>query len=73
MEKDIALGSEAGLKLSVVAGKLRIEITSDHASGKAGAFVEESADYFLDKLAALIPGVWDDAVIALAKQAIKVL
>ena len=71
MEKEIAIGPEGKAKIAVVAGKLVFTISHVHASGEVSLVVTESADYFLDELAKLIPGVWDDAVIALAKDAIK--
>jgi hypothetical protein len=71
MEKDIALGPEGNMDLKLEAGKLVIEIKHVHASGEVSLVAKEDAGYFLDKLAALIPGQIDDAVIAVIKAALK--
>jgi hypothetical protein len=71
MQKDFPLGTEGKMVLKVEAGKLVIEAIHSHKSGEVKVSISENPDYFLDLLANLIPGVWDDAVIALAKDAIK--
>jgi hypothetical protein len=73
MEKDIALGPEGVLKMKLENGQLVLEVDYVGASGTAGIRIAQNPDYFLDALAKLIPGAWDDAVIALAKDAIKKL
>jgi hypothetical protein len=71
MEKDIALGPEGQLVMKLEAGKVVISLSDVHASGSVSLSVSEDAGYFLDKLAALIPGQVDDAVIAVIKAALK--
>lgn len=71
MEKDIALGTEGQLALKLEAGMLIMEAKHVHASGEAAVVLKEDVGYFLDKIAALIPGQWDDAAFALVKQALK--
>lgn len=73
MEKDIALGPEGQLALKLEDGKLVIEVKHVHASGEVSVVAKEDAGYFMDKLAALIPGQLDDAIIALIKGALKAL
>ena len=64
------LGSEGEVKVEVKKGKFIISLVHDHGSGKASLLVEEDLAYFLDKLAAQIPGVLDDAILALVKDAV---
>lgn len=66
-----ALGSEGSYALSVQDGKLMLTVSHAHASGSVSIIVQEDAGYFLDKLAALIPGTFDDVLIGLAKDALK--
>jgi hypothetical protein len=70
-EKSVALGAEGSLNIKLENGKLVIEVKHVHASGEVVLRAVENPDYFLDKLAAAIPGSFDDAVIAIAKSAIK--
>ncbi len=67
------LGSEGVVGVKFENGKLVLELAHNHASGSVKLVVTEDPAYFLDKLAAAIPGVWDDAAIAVAKQAIAKL
>lgn len=71
MEKDIALGPEGQLVMKLEGGKVVISLSDVHASGSVSLSVSEDAGYFLDKLAALIPGTIDDALIAVIKAALK--
>jgi len=68
-----SLGSEGSVSLKVSDGKLLITLEHTHASGKLSLVAEEDASYFLDKLAAAIPGQIDDAVLAVIKGALKVV
>lgn len=65
------LSSETDLKVEIIAGDVHLSV--EHASKGVGASlgVKISTDYFLDKLAAAIPGEIDDAVIAMIKAAAK--
>jgi len=65
------LGSEGNVELKVVDGKLILEVSHIHASGKVSLLVEEDGTYFLDKLAKAIPGQVDDAIFAVIKGALK--
>lgn len=71
MDKAIAIGAEGSLDLKLEGGKLVIVGKHVHASGEIDLSISEDAGYFLDKLAALIPGQIDDAVIAIIKAALK--
>jgi hypothetical protein len=72
--KDIAegkIGSDGKYDLELVEGKLKLTVAYDAGGVEAGVSVALNPDYFLDKLAAVIPGQVDDAVIALLKAALK--
>lgn len=74
MEKKIYeknVGSEGEFELEFKEGKLRLTLGVDTKGVDAGLFVDLDPDYFLDKLAKVIPGEIDDAVIALVKGAMK--
>lgn len=73
MEKEIAFGSEGSVDFKFSAGRLVVEVKHSHASGEAMIVVSEDVSYFIDKLAAAIPGTMDDAILALIKSAIKAL
>lgn len=62
---------EVDLKVVVEKGVVKLEVKYDGAGANAGMYVELEADYFLDKLAAAIPGQIDDSVIGLIKAALK--
>lgn len=65
------LGNEGEYVVEIVAGKLKLKLIHNHASGAASLEVVEDAGYFFDKLAAAVPGVLDDAFLALLKEAVK--
>lgn len=67
------LGSEAKFDIEVKAGEVLLSL--EYAGHQARAKLEGgvSVDVFLDKLAAKIPGVFDDALINVAKAALKAL
>lgn len=73
MEKVIVDGSEVDVKVEVKEGK--IVLLADYAGKGGNAKVELAVgvDYFLDKLAERIPGTIDDAVLAVVKQALKLV
>lgn len=73
MELDKKIGAEGDVKLAVQNGKLIITAAYEGASGEVTLAVAEDIGYFLDKLAALIPGTVDDAVIAVIKEALKAI
>jgi hypothetical protein len=69
VEKD--LGPEGSVSLKFEDGKAKLALKHEHASGAVSLLVEEDAGYFLDKLAAAIPGAWDDAALAILKGLVK--
>jgi len=71
INKEVELGSEADLKLSLVEGKAKLEVLYSGKGGSGGAHIELDAEYFLDKVAEAIPGPVDDAIIAALKLGLK--
>lgn len=67
------IGSEGVLEVDVVNGQLVVSATHKHASGEVVLTAKEDVGYFLDKLAAKIPGAVDDAIIGVIKAALKAL
>lgn len=67
------IGAEGKITIELAQGKIVIKAYHDHKSGVVSFVAEEKADYFLDKLAEAIPGVLDDALIALIKDAVAKL
>lgn len=65
------IGSEGTYDLEFKDGKLRLTIAYDGAGVDGGFFIDLEPEYFLDKLAAVIPGNVDDLVIAAIKGALK--
>lgn len=65
------LGAEGQIVIEIKGGKLIMQATHNHASGSAKIEVAQDAGYFFDKLAKAIPGVLDDALLALIKDAVK--
>lgn len=70
---DQAIGAEGKLELDVVGGQLIVTAKHVHASGEISIQAKEDVGYFLDKLAAKIPGTVDDAIIGVIKAALKAL
>lgn len=68
---DGQIGPEAKYKVSLDAGKLIIAMGYDGVEADAEMSIKLEVDLFLDKVAALIPGKIDDAVIAMLKGALK--
>lgn len=64
------LGPEATYDVKLVEGKLVIAAKYDGAETDAELKVAIDAGLFMDKLAALIPGTIDDAIIAVIKGAL---
>jgi len=67
------ISKEVSIDVDLV--KSNVEITFNYQGQGAGASLKGyvSADYLLDKLAAKIPGVVDDAIFAVMKAAIAKL
>lgn len=74
MDKEIVkqdIGPETKFDLKLVGGNLVVELKYEGAGGVASVSAGITAEYFIDKLAALIPGTLDDAVLGLVKAALK--
>lgn len=69
VQKDI--GGEGELVLKIKDGNLLISVMHDGKGSGGGLEYVVKTDYFLDKLAALIPGQIDDAIINIMKAALK--
>lgn len=67
------IGKEGALEIDVVGGQIVVSATHKHASGEVTLTATEDVGYFLDKLAAKIPGAVDDAIIGVIKAALKAL
>jgi hypothetical protein len=67
------IGKEGTLDIDVVGGQIVLSAKHVHASGEVVITAKEDVGYFLDKLAAKIPGAVDDAIIAVIKSALKAL
>jgi hypothetical protein len=65
------IGEEGSYALKFEGGKVLLEASHVHASGKVSFVIEQDAEYFMDKLAEAIPGKIDDAILALLKGAVK--
>lgn len=68
---DKQIGAEAKVKMSVSGGKLMLTASDEMKGMGIDVSVSVDTDYFLDELAKLIPGTFDDMVIGLAKSALK--
>lgn len=65
------IGPEVQYDLELVDGKLKVSVGYDGSGVDAGVYVTVEPEYFIDKLAAVIPGKLDDAVFAMLKGALK--
>lgn len=70
LSKEIVNSSEMKLDIKFEEGKAKLIANYDGKGADAGVYIHLEAGYFLDKLAAAIPGQIDDQVIALLKAAI---
>lgn len=76
MEKDIVdgkIGAVGSYDVEFKSGKLQLKVGVEHSGLGADVALWADADKVLDALAKAIPGVLDDAVIEVAKKAIKLL
>jgi len=74
MEKELVempIGPEAQIELKLKDGAVVVEVTYKGADGYAALAVGVMPDAFIDKLAAMIPGTLDDAILAALKGALK--
>lgn len=67
---NVDLAKELGLDIKIENKKLVLAVKYDGKGADATVMVEVEAAYFLDKLAAAIPGTLDDSVIAAIKLAL---
>lgn len=67
------IGKEGAIEVDVVGGQIVLSAKHVHASGEVVITAKEDVGYFLDKLAAKIPGAVDDAIIGVIKAALKAL
>ena len=65
------IGSEGAYDLKLEGGKLVVSVGHNSKGFSLGVQAGVSVDYFMDKLAELIPGKVDDAVIEMLKIALK--
>jgi len=75
MEKELLeqkLGAEGTLEIKLEDGKLKLVVGYDGKGAGASVGLHLAPDYFLDKLAAAIPGGIDDAIINILKAALKI-
>lgn len=70
---NVPVGAESKVKVFVAGGKLGLSAVMDTKGVDASVSLSADAEYFIDELAKLIPGVIDDAVLAIVKQALKQL
>ena len=68
---DKEIGAEGGVKLSIVEGKIKLEVMYDGKGVDGSIAVMLEAGYFMDKLKDVIPGEIDDAVIEVIKAALS--
>ena len=73
MDKVLLDGKELDVNVSIKDAKVKLEVVYDGKQADVGVHVSIGVDQLLDKLAEKIPGVVDDAVIAVIKAALKAL
>lgn len=71
MDKVLLDGKEVDVDLQIAEGKVKLKAVYAGHGGGANVELFVSSDYLLDKLAAAIPGTIDDAILAIAKEALK--
>jgi hypothetical protein len=67
------ISKEASVKVDVKDGKIQVDAALDTSGADASVKIAVDVEYFLDILAAKIPGQIDDAVIAIFKAALKAI
>lgn len=70
---DKQISPEAKVKLVVGGGKIGLAGVLDTKGVDVNLSVLADVDYFIDELAAKIPGQLDDAILAVLKSALKAL
>ena len=63
MEKEIDLGKEADLEISVAPEGVKLALVYQGKGAEAGAHISLKPEYFVEKLKAAIPGQIDDLVL----------
>lgn len=67
------LSPESKLNIDVVGGNIVLKIGLDMAGVKGNSELVVDSDYFIDQLAAKIPGTLDDNIFAVLKSVLKSL
>lgn len=67
------ISPEAKGKVEIKEGKIQLSAVLDTGGVDANLSISVDADFFIDALAAKIPGQIDDAIFAVLKTAIKAL
>lgn len=67
------IGAEGHVKIVIKDGKIALVGTEITKGVGIDISVSVSVDYFLDELAKLIPGTFDDSIISIAKAALRQL
>ena len=68
---EMEVSEEADLSLEFKDGKLKFLLQYDGKGANAGVYIDVEPEYFLDKLADVIPGEYDDKVFELLKVYLK--
>lgn len=68
---DQQIGKSGELDLKIEGGKLVLSFGWQEGAVGANVSAQADPDYFIDKLAALIPGSVDDAIFGIIKGALK--
>lgn len=66
---EFEISKESSVDVEYKDGKLRLSAAYDGKGAEVGLYIDVEPDYFLDKLAEVIPGQIDDKIIALLKAA----
>lgn len=67
------LGTEGSAKVIIQGGKIRLIAQYDSAGLDGKVELSADSDYFIDQIAAQIPGQIDDAIFAVLKNVLKSL
>jgi hypothetical protein len=70
---ELEISKETELDLEIKDGKMRFSFGYDGKGLDGGVYLDLDPEYFMDKLAALIPGEIDDALLGMLKVALKAL
>ena len=68
---EVKISKESEFDLKFEDGVVKALISYDGKGLDGGIYINMEPEYFLDKLAAAIPGEWDNKVIEMLKMALK--